>query len=197
MSEKKPKEVRRKEILDAALKCFSQKGYHETTMNDITKESGLTKGGIYWHFKSKSDIFMAILEEHRVHDSAVWGKMKEFGVEEDILIKGGLLFLKEHLSNKWISGIFCELEIEAIRDKKIRDRYFSIIKEEEERIKEIFLNSYKNGKIKKLDFESLATVLTLLVSGLMKLYLLKEKEFDYERIWNAFSDALLKGILKE
>lgn len=197
MSEKKPKEVRRKEILDAALKCFSQKGYHETTMNDITKESGLTKGGIYWHFKSKSDIFMAILEEHRVHDSAVWGKMKEFGVEEDILIKGGLLFLKEHLSNKWISGIFCELEIEAIRDKKIRDRYFSIIKEEEERIKEIFLNSYKNGKIKKLDFESLATVLTLLVSGLMKLYLLKEKEFDYERIWNAFSEALLKGILKE
>jgi AcrR family transcriptional regulator len=56
------KDERRSQILQAAMSCFAEKGYHLTTMDDIVAASGLSKGSIYWYYKSKKDILMAILE---------------------------------------------------------------------------------------------------------------------------------------
>ena len=52
-------EERRAQILQAASTCFSRKGYHQTTMDDIVEEAGLSKGGVYWHFSSKKELFLA------------------------------------------------------------------------------------------------------------------------------------------
>lgn len=56
-------EARKAQILAAALTLFAQKGFHAATMNDIVAASGLSKGGVYWHFESKESIIMAILAE--------------------------------------------------------------------------------------------------------------------------------------
>lgn len=40
-------------IADAALACFLSTGYGGTSVDDIVKASGMSKGGIYWHFKSR------------------------------------------------------------------------------------------------------------------------------------------------
>jgi AcrR family transcriptional regulator len=50
------------QILQSALTCFAGKGYHKTTMDDIVTESGLSKGALYWHFKSKQELFIALVE---------------------------------------------------------------------------------------------------------------------------------------
>lgn len=50
-------------ILKAALECFTKYGYINTSMNDIVKYSGISKGGIYWHFKSKEEMFVQLIEE--------------------------------------------------------------------------------------------------------------------------------------
>lgn len=50
----------RKKILEAASILFSQKGFDCTTMQDIINQSGLSKGAIYHHFKSKEDIMHAL-----------------------------------------------------------------------------------------------------------------------------------------
>ncbi len=52
----------REQILQAALTRFANKGYHQTTMDDIVTESGLSKGALYWHFKSKRELFIALVE---------------------------------------------------------------------------------------------------------------------------------------
>ncbi|RME74273.1 MAG: TetR/AcrR family transcriptional regulator [Chloroflexi bacterium] len=52
----------RQQILQAALTCFAQKGYHQTSMDDIVSASGLSKGALYWHFNSKQDLFIALME---------------------------------------------------------------------------------------------------------------------------------------
>lgn len=52
------------QILQAALTCFSGKGYHQTSMDDIVAESGLSKGALYWHFKSKQELFVSLIEWH-------------------------------------------------------------------------------------------------------------------------------------
>ncbi|AEG58891.1 TetR/AcrR family transcriptional regulator [Desulforamulus ruminis] len=49
-------------IADAALSCFLASGYGATSVDEIVKASGVSKGGIYWHFKSKEDIFLYLFE---------------------------------------------------------------------------------------------------------------------------------------
>lgn len=57
-----PKEDRRDEIRHAAFICFSGAGYHETRLEDICREAGVSRGSFYWYFKSKEAVFLEILE---------------------------------------------------------------------------------------------------------------------------------------
>ncbi|MFC1535478.1 helix-turn-helix domain-containing protein, partial [Thermodesulfobacteriota bacterium] len=43
-------------IIKEAVKLFSQRGYHGTSIDHIARSAGFTKGAIYWHFKSKDEI---------------------------------------------------------------------------------------------------------------------------------------------
>ena len=56
-------EERKAQIYQAALACFNRKGYHRTTMDDIVAESGLSKGSLYWYFKSKKELFLSLFQE--------------------------------------------------------------------------------------------------------------------------------------
>ncbi len=50
-------------LIEAAYQLFNNKGYHATSMRDIADAAGLALGGIYNHFQSKEDIFVAMLIE--------------------------------------------------------------------------------------------------------------------------------------
>lgn len=52
----------RQQILDAALDVFSIKGYSHATFVDIAEAIGLSKGAVYWHFKTKEELLIALLE---------------------------------------------------------------------------------------------------------------------------------------
>ena len=62
MSENKPKEERRSQIMEAAMKVFTKKGFASARMEDIVSESGLSKGAIYHYYEGKKDIFLALIE---------------------------------------------------------------------------------------------------------------------------------------
>jgi len=64
-------------IADAALSCFLRKGYGGTSMDDIVKAAGTSKGGIYWHFKSKDDVFLFLLERDMERDKDKFNTMLE------------------------------------------------------------------------------------------------------------------------
>jgi TetR/AcrR family acrAB operon transcriptional repressor len=53
----------RKQVLEAALQVFSQKGYAATTLDDIAHEAGVTRGAIYWHFSNKADLYNTLVGE--------------------------------------------------------------------------------------------------------------------------------------
>ena len=65
----------RQDIITKSLQIFSVKGYFNTSVNDILAVTGLTKGGLYGHFRSKADIWYA------VYDQAVM-------IWRDIVLKG-------------------------------------------------------------------------------------------------------------
>src|SRR2546423_15679060 len=55
-------EDRRAQIIDAAMRVFSQKGFTRATNKDIAREAGITPGLIYHYFASKEGVLRAILE---------------------------------------------------------------------------------------------------------------------------------------
>ena len=52
--------ARREQILSAAQRCFARKGFHNTSMNDVFAEAGLSAGAVYSYFKSKDEIIVAM-----------------------------------------------------------------------------------------------------------------------------------------
>ncbi|MEX4008605.1 TetR/AcrR family transcriptional regulator [Neoaquamicrobium sediminum] len=53
-------ESSRADILEAAASCFMERGYTETSIDDVARSLGATKGRIYHHFRSKADIFAEV-----------------------------------------------------------------------------------------------------------------------------------------
>ncbi len=56
---------RRRQILEAAIVCFAQNGFHQTSMHDISAEAGISVGLIYRYFKNKDEVISAIAAEHK------------------------------------------------------------------------------------------------------------------------------------
>ena len=67
------REARRDQIVDAALRCFSTRGFQRTSMADIIAESGLSAGAIYGHFDSKQHLSLAVAKR------ILGNRMVEFG----------------------------------------------------------------------------------------------------------------------
>lgn len=59
----KTKEERKRQLLEAALKCFGTKGYHDTQISDIIKKAEVARGTFYLYFESKREIFREIMGE--------------------------------------------------------------------------------------------------------------------------------------
>jgi AcrR family transcriptional regulator len=98
--------VKREQILDGALSAFMRMGFDAASMNDITREAGVSKGTLYVYFKNKEDLFAAIIERQ---------KLKIFGKLQDILERNlpvaetlhefGVLFATHLLSDNTIRGM--------------------------------------------------------------------------------------------
>ena len=59
--------ITKTKILDVAIKLFTEKGYNETTMLDILSQSGLSKGAVYHHFRSKNEILEYAMDSELQH----------------------------------------------------------------------------------------------------------------------------------
>jgi len=72
-------EERRTQIITAAIKVFAREGFANTRMDDVSAEAGLSKGLLYWYFKSKEEIIIAIAD---VLFGAEFRKMQDITIED-------------------------------------------------------------------------------------------------------------------
>ena len=68
----------RQDIIEKSMQLFSVKGYFNTSVNDILAVTGLTKGGLYGHFRNKEDIWYAVYDQA----VAIWRNIVLKGAEE-------------------------------------------------------------------------------------------------------------------
>jgi AcrR family transcriptional regulator len=94
--------ARRRQILDAALVCFSRSGFHQTSMQQIFEESGLSPGAVYRYFKGKEEIVRAIAEE----------TLRGFGAALEAGPRGGPVEVFERILDA--------IDAVALRDHRLR-----------------------------------------------------------------------------
>jgi AcrR family transcriptional regulator len=70
-------EARRRQIIEAAIECFSRDGFHRATMQDIVDQSSLSYGAIYRYFSSKEEIIEAITDERHARERALIAAARE------------------------------------------------------------------------------------------------------------------------
>ena len=57
----------REHLLEAAAVVFARNGFHGSSLDEVAAAAGFTKGAVYSNFKSKEDLFVAVLD-HRIRD---------------------------------------------------------------------------------------------------------------------------------
>jgi TetR/AcrR family acrAB operon transcriptional repressor len=84
-------EQTRLNILNAALELFHETGYSRTTLEQIARKAGVTRGAIYWHFKDKVDLFLGLKDEieqsagTRLEDLLLWSVASLDDMREGVL----------------------------------------------------------------------------------------------------------------
>lgn len=79
------KAARRAQIIKAAISCFIEHGYTNTSMSDIIKASGLSSGSIYSHFSGKEDILIGAINERLNNVKELYAALPEGAGPQDIL----------------------------------------------------------------------------------------------------------------
>ena len=79
------KAARRTQIIEAAIACFIEHGYTNTSMSDIIKASGLSSGSIYSHFAGKEDILISAINERLNNVKELYETLPEGAGPQDIL----------------------------------------------------------------------------------------------------------------
>ncbi|KNC07517.1 transcriptional regulator [Klebsiella sp. RIT-PI-d] len=67
----------RQMLIDSAIEQFALNGVGNTTLTDIADAAGVTRGAVYWHFTSKTDIFNAIWEQQAPLRDIIYYQTKE------------------------------------------------------------------------------------------------------------------------
>jgi AcrR family transcriptional regulator len=92
----------RDEILKAATDLFATRGFHETSMAEVARVAGVSKALIFWHFKSKEELLVAVLGkllEPYVIDFAEEAGALDEKAQLLKLIESYLLFVRENASS--------------------------------------------------------------------------------------------------
>ena len=108
----------RDEILKAAINLFANRGFHETSMAEVARAAGVSKALIFWHFKSKEELFVAVLGkllEPYVIDFAEEAGALDEKAQLLRLIESYVLFVREN------AGSIRFLVAQILRDERAKD----------------------------------------------------------------------------
>jgi len=111
---------RRTQILDAALVCFAQRGFHQTSMHDISAEAGISVGLIYRYFANKEAVISAMADRHKSEIQDVLERARQ---APTLLESLEILFTAHCCENspKVVSAFVVDLYAEASRNPQVAD----------------------------------------------------------------------------
>src|SRR6476646_5900722 len=111
---------RRSQILEAAIVCFAKRGFHQTSMHDISAEAGISVGLIYRYFANKEAVISAMADRHKSEIQELLERAKQ---ASSLFESIAILFTAHCCENspKVVSAFVVDLYAEASRNPAIAD----------------------------------------------------------------------------
>ncbi len=162
------REARRKQILDSALECFSENGFHQTGMADIVGRSGLSHGAVYLYFSSKDEIIEALADDRHRREAV----LNSVAQQRDHPIKAIQSLIREYA--RALTDPAGELQrrvgvngwAEALRNERVRSRVVEGIDAPRSLITELVRSAQVKGQLARdVNAEALARSLIALFQG--------------------------------
>ncbi|MFX1565385.1 MAG: TetR/AcrR family transcriptional regulator [Promethearchaeota archaeon] len=191
----------KKRIVEAAITVFAKKGYHQTKMSDIAKEVGVSKGTLYQYFKSKEELFEAVVQ-------IPFRKVQEEPLSE-LLEAGNLLDISSNTfydrlwstplffsEPSWPPSLMFEIVSEASRNPDLANSLQSMYNEAVKYLTDYFEDQKEKGVIhRRVNTSNLALGLIALQDGLQGYELFGMKRDETSEVWSEVSTILLRGTL--
>jgi AcrR family transcriptional regulator len=184
-------------IIKAASKCFSQNGFSETTMDQIAEEAGVSKGALYWHFKSKEELFIRLKERNIAEVlrtlQKLFASLKTF---DSKLEEASKLYLSSlTAARRKAARLNMEFMVEAPKISKLGKILSDQYNQLKVLLKSTIEEAIEKGELKKeIDSESLSMIMLATLDGLELHWAILEKDFDWAKIRTTFCDTTLNGL---
>jgi AcrR family transcriptional regulator len=186
-------------ILHQAIRIFLEKGYHGTSIDDITRAAKLTKGALYWHFRSKEDLLKTIIKEYegRFLDGMIQAVNQAQGsflkkIEKYFRYNAAFAYYNRELCVSFdtlaaeLVGAHHAVEIEFRRIYKKYQKFLS----------NLIVQGKKQKVFKKEIDENLAALVIIAFHvGILLQWSMNKDEIDGEAYVNTFKEIMLQGLM--
>jgi AcrR family transcriptional regulator len=190
-----PRERRRQEIKEAAIILYARKGFHRTTISDITRAAGISTGTFYLYFKDKRDLLIETLDD--LVRSIVEGNEAIVMQDSDLLrrsIQRARLF--SEIYSRY-SEIIHQLRAEMTSEESwAREKAIEVQRKMAEPIINEVRAAVEGGLIREVDPELLAFLVMGMVESLA-LRLTLDDKYTFDQAARFIMDIAVNGVVKD
>lgn len=190
-------EERKVQILDAAADVFEEKGIQKTRMDDIVAKSGLSKGTLYWYFKSKDEIILGIF------DNLISKETRELQslISKDETASARLSTYTERVIRDMTKLLrFPSISFEflsiAFRSKHIQKAFKRFLADHMNILVPIIQQGIDTGEFKEIDATEAAIAIGAIFEGTIALWVYDKDFIDPESHIRAGIKLLVDGFVR-
>jgi AcrR family transcriptional regulator len=189
-----PEQARRDQILAAARSCFVDRGYHPTRMEDIATAAGLSKGGVYFHFQSKQEVFDALVQEEFERSMQLLRQVNESS--QSVVEKMQVLakyYLEYFSAAPDAPRFFIVMGEMGLRDAKLASRLLEMQTSFIDQVAKLIDQGVAEGMLKPVDSKAVAALLKALIDGVEGLQAIRYP-IDMNQFVGVGMDLVLGGL---
>lgn len=192
-------EERKNQILDAAMNIFARMGFHAARMDDVAEEAGLSKGALYWYFKSKDAIISAILE--RLFRLALKDLLKLQANEEGSVREGLIAYTRQAIGYmdrlKMLMPMMYEFYALAARQRRMQSFIKEYYGQYVETMANLIQRGIDRGEFKPTNPQEAAITLIAIYEGLVLLWVFTPQLIQIDQQAQASVRLFLEGLLAQ
>ncbi|MDP7036368.1 MAG: TetR/AcrR family transcriptional regulator [Candidatus Marinimicrobia bacterium] len=188
---------RKEQILDAALHVIVQNGYHQSRMDDIVLTSGLSKGAIYWYYKSKKDMYLDLVNHWVIRYSNSLLKLPQEDISSGEQLKNLFeTFFKQFEKDPIVFKALLEFWSLAGRDTDFKIKLEKVTQNFIHYIESIIKKGVESGEFKRVNPNIAAMSIMVVIEGISWFTLFEKNSVSAKEYTDTVFEFILSGLLK-
>ena len=152
----------RESILNAAYALFAKKGFKQVTMKDVCEVTNMSRGGLYSHFSSTSQLFEALLERITEKDALDFQEQMKRGASATAILEDALKLMEEEMKHPEDSLSIAMYEYAETVDSEVMER---LNKASKKKWKQLIRYGIEHGEFQDVDASEIVNVILYSYQG--------------------------------